>query len=170
MAFGRRRGGSVSVHSVKHVLDSGGGLTDVTSSVPISQVVNARAAVFDPVEVVLGETIKYIFLIINIIGATGAGVTGPVDWYIAKQRSGQSVGVFPDPGNTGQSNLRNQIFHEEKGVPGSADGTPHVFKGVIKVPPIYQRQRDSDQFVIRLKMSTGDTGVFCVKAIYKSWS
>ncbi len=158
------------IHSVKHVVDSSGGLTSTRSVNTIAQTVESLSTPFNPIEVELGATVNGIFLIVNIIGATGAGVTGPVDWYIIKKRTGQGQAALPDPGQTGVSPFRSQIIHEEKGVPGSADGTPHVFKGVIVVPKGMRRMRDEDTFEVVLKMTDPDTGVFCVKAIYKSFS
>ncbi len=168
-----RRGRSLTpVQSIKHVIDAGGGLTATASVVVLGTSVIIRSgAPFTPNELLIGETVNGVFLTVNIIGATGAPVAGPVDWYIAKQRSNQDPNVdFPDPGDTGQSNLRNQIIHEEKGVPGSGDGTPHVFKGVVVIPRGMRRTRQGDQLFVKLKMTTGDTGTFCVKAIYKSFS
>ncbi len=166
MPFRRRMN---PIQSYKHIIDAGGGLTSTVSTVDVSQAVQARTGA-SPNECVIGETVNGLFVIVNILGATGQGVTGPVDWYIIKQRSNQAVGTLPDPGNTGNDIMRSQIFHEEKGVSGSADGTPHVFKGVIVVPPNMRRQREGDKFLIRLKMTDPDTGTFCVKVIYKSFS
>ncbi len=169
MPFRRRQSSARPIQSVKHVVDSGGGLTATASVVTVANTVNSLSTPFAPVEVVLGHTVNAMFVIINIIGSTGAPVSGPVDWYIAKGRSGQLSSAFPDPGDTGQSSLRNQIFHEEKGVPGSGDGTPHVFKGVIVLPRGFRRMRDGDFVFFKLKMTTGDTGTFCLKSIYKSY-
>ncbi len=159
------------MQTVKHVIDAGGGLTDVSAVVPLSTVVNTKQSATDPLECEVGETINGIFLSIYIIGATGSGVTGPIDWFIGKSRSAQVPSSdFPDPGATGSASIRNQIFHEEKAVSGSADGTPMAFKGVVPIPRGMRRQRLGDQFFVKLKMSTGDTGTFCVKAIYKTLS
>ncbi len=168
-----RRGSRLGnlIQSKKHVVDAGGGLTDATSTVILSTSVAQPDFSTTPTEVEIGSTVNGMFIIINIIGSTGAPLSGPVDWYISKFRSGQNINTsFPDPGNTGIASVRNQIFHEEKGVPGSGDGTPHVFKGVIAIPRGMRRQREGDQFFIKLKMSTGDTGTFCLKSIYKEFN
>ncbi len=161
------------IHSVKHIIDSEGALTGgITSITPISTVVNARSAVFDPLEIVIGERINGIFLSVFMIGATGTGLSGSLNWYICQIRAGQSANAdFPSPAAAGGSNVRSQIFHMEKGLAGSADGTPMAFKGVIVIPKSMRRQRDGDSFNVLLNStdSTSDTN-FCIRAIYKSFS
>ncbi len=160
------------VQSIKHVVDAEGALTGaLTSFTPISESVVTRTTPFKPSEITIGETINGFFLSIFMIGATGAGPIGSLNWYIAKLRGGQNTGDLPAPGSTGVSTLRNQIFHEEKGLSGSADGTPMAFKGVIAVPKAMRRQREGDQFVIGLRSLDATVDVqFCIKAIYKSFS
>ncbi len=161
------------ITSVKHVIDSEGQLTGGAVSITeIAKVVTARSATFNPLESVIGESIYGIFLSIFIIGATGAPLNGSINWFIGKSRSGQSsVTNFPDPGNTGTSNVRNQIFHEEKGLAGSGDGTAMAFKGVIKVPKGFQRMREGDSMFIKINSQDGTNDAqFCIKAIYKSFS
>ncbi len=163
------------IHSIKHVVDTSGALSGagVSTSV-LAKVVDARSTPFDPSECVVSETVNGFFISIFVIGATGAPLNGPIDWYIAKARSSQAPppgGDFPTPGATGGSDLRNQIFHEEKGLAGSGDGTPMVFKGVIVVPRSMRRMRSGDQFFVSLRSAdiTNDA-TFCVKGIYKSFS
>ncbi len=163
-----RRG---QIHSIKHIVDADGTLDMVgtTVGIPIGTTVDAPSAVFNPAEVTLGETVKAIFLSIFVIGASGAGIGAPINWYIIKLRAGQTQ---VNPGETGVSQIRNQIFHEEKGMAGSIDGTPMAFKGVVRVPPGMQRMRSGDVFQIAFNLestASGDAN-FCVKAIYKSFS
>ncbi len=171
MAFGRRRGSSLHpVNSTKHVIDTGGGLTSSVSTVTIATAVANYADPFVANQVKFGEKINAVFFSIFVIGATGSGLTGPIDWYFSKRHSGQLLSALPDPGETGQSMVRNQILHEEKGLSGSADGTPMAFKGVLMVPKGIRRMREGDNLEIRLKMTDPDSGIFCVKAIYKSFA
>ncbi len=161
------------IHSIKHVIDSEGALTGASSSTNVfATAVVARNTVFNPAEVVVGETVNGIFLSIFMIGATGSGQDGSLNWYIAKSRSGQLPGAdFPDPGSTGISDLRNQIFHEEKGLAGSADGTAMAFKGVVVIPRSMRRMREGDQLFIKLRSTDAVNNVnFCIKSIYKSFS
>ncbi len=170
----RRRGSRLGtqIHSIKHVIDSAGVLSGAAiSTTPIATAVNAQSAIFNPVEIVLGHTVNGFFLSVFIIGATGAPLNGSIDWYIAKLRGGQTIGDLPAPNNVGISDLRNQIFHQEKGLAGSGDGTPMAFKGVVVVPKSMRRVRSGDQFVIALSSADATNDAeFCIKAIYKSFS
>ncbi len=171
----RRRGSRLGtiVHSTKHIIDTEGALTaGSTSFTPISTVVESLSSPFNPTEVELGSTINGIFLSIFMLGASGSGLNGSLNWYIVKLRATQTTGSgFPQPGVTGTSDVRSQIFHEEKGLAGSADGTPMAFKGVIVIPKGMRRQRQGDQFVLALRNSdvTNDAN-FCIKAIYKTFT
>ncbi len=174
MVFRRSRLGT-QIHSIKHVVDISGALAGAGQSVnEIAQGVVTRTTPFNPNEVIVGETVNGIFLSIFVLGATGSGLDGPIDWYIAKSRSGQTFGGggdFPQPGNTGVSSVRNQIFHEEKGLAGSADGTAMVFKGVVVIPKSMRRMREGDTFTIAIRSADNTNNAnFCIKAIYKSFS
>ncbi len=161
------------VHSVKHVLDTNGVLAaGAKTIVPLSKVVNARTEPFDPVELVVGENVNGIYLTVYALGASGAGQDGSINWYFAKARTGQDTTAdFPTAGLTGTSEIRSQILHQEKGIAGSADGTPMVFKGVIVIPRGMRRQRAGDQYFVSLFNTDATNNVnFCLQAIYKSFS
>jgi len=148
-------------------VDTTGALTSTSSNNAVATAVpNLDPDTFAPAEVRVGSTINGFFIIVNVIG--GATVTGAIDWYIVQQRTGQAASI-PTPGATGGSQIRNQIIHEEKGVPGTAAGTPHIFKGVIVVPKSMRRVREGDSWRVLLKTTSPDVGVFCLKAIYKSF-
>ncbi len=159
------------INSQKHVLDVEGALSGGTKSVSTVLLgVAAPSNPFVPGDVPFGSRVSSLFLSIFMIGASGSGQDGSLNWYIAKLRNGQSSGEFPNPGETGVSQVRNQIFHEEKGLAGSADGTPMAFKGVVRVPPSMQRVREGDQLHIVLRSTDITNNVnFCIKAIYKSY-
>ncbi len=161
------------INSVKHVIDAEGTLTGgVSATVPLGVAVPVRSDPFNPQDIVLGETINAMFISVFMIGTSGGGNQASINWFIWKQRTGQIGSNLPEPGDTGISNVRNQIFHEEKGLAGSQDGTPMAFKGVIIIPKGFRRTREGDAFQIRLKSASqgaNDTS-FCVKAIYKSFS
>ncbi len=158
------------IHSLKHIIDTEGALSGAAKSVtPLMNAVASPNATFDPLDVELGSTVNGFFLSVFVIGATGAGNIGSINWYIVKTRSGQ-FSSLPEPEATGTSPLRNQIFHQEKGLAGSADGTPMAFKGVVVVPRGMRRTREGDNFYLVLKGTDPTTDYnFCVKAIYKSF-
>ncbi len=166
----RRRSSVAPINSIKHVIDTEGTLlsTGAASVNTICQAVANVSSTFNPIEVRVGAKVNGFFLSIFIIGATGAPIVGSVNWYIIKLHDGQSA---PQPGETGISKVRNQIFHEEKGLAGSGDGTPMAFKGVIAVPRGMRRMREGDQFQILLSLNAIASGdaTFCLKAIYKDF-
>ncbi len=168
----RRMSSLRPVVRTKHVVDTAGELAGGnTSTITLGLEKPVRADPFDPAQIVLAGSVNGIFLSIFIIGATGAPLNGAIDWYIAKRRSGQQKSTeFPEPGQTGISDIRNQIFHEEKGLAGSGDGTPMAFKGVVVVPKHMRRTRSNDEFFIKLKsVDVTNNATFCVKAIYNEY-
>ncbi len=159
------------VNKIKHIVDNQGGLSGgVVSVIPQVATVVQDSPVFDPAEVKLARTINAFFVSVFVIGATGAPLNGSIDWYLAKVRSGQTFGSFPDPGATGTSDVRNQIIHEEKGLAGSGDGTAMAFKGVIVVPRGMRRMREGDTWLFKLRSTdmTSDAQ-FCTKFIFNSF-
>ncbi len=166
-----RRSSLNLVNRTKHVVDSEGSLAaQADSTNAFAQEVNVKAAVFNPVEVLLGSHINGVFISLFVLGDTGSPIVGSINWYIAKKRAGQAFTDFPNPGNTGISDIRNQIFHEEKGLAGSGDGTPMAFKGVIAIPKGMRRMRAGDEFFINIRQnSVADTAQFCLKVIYNEY-
>ncbi len=155
------------VNSFKHVLDANGTtVAGVTSVVPIlTEAVDRDSAV--PASVPLGAKVFSIFFIIFVLGSAG-GVSGLADWLFWKNPRQQVISANrPTPGNVGTSVVRNMVIHEEKGIVPTSDGTPMVFKGVLKIPKHMQRIADNDNFEIRILSPT--TLQFCVKAIYKDY-
>ncbi len=171
MVFRRRMSRLSPINRTKHVIDSSGGSTNVASVTVLYTGTERRSATpFTPGEVVLGSTVNAVYLSFYVIGSTGAPLDGPIDWYIAKARVGQDPTTdFPDPGATGPSNIRSQIFHEEKGLSGSGDGTPMVFKGVIAIPKAQRRIRVGDQLFIKLIATGTDVNNFCIKCIFNEF-
>ncbi len=166
----RRRFAKAPINSIKHVIDVSGALSGgSTSQVPIAVGVPQVGATFVPGDIRTGATINGFFLSIFVIGATGAPINGPIDWYLVKIHDGQS-GSTPTPGATGVSKIRNQIIHEEKGLAGSGDGTAMAFKGVVAVPKGMRRMREGDIWRVLLRSDdVSNDAQFCVKAIYKSY-
>ncbi len=111
----------------------------------------------------IGATVHSFFLSIFILGDSGSA-SGLVDWYLIKLPAGTTS--FPNPGATGLNDQVRFIFHEEKGLFATQDGTPMVFKGVVKIPPRFRRVGRGDSWAIIIR--TADSSAeFCVKAIYK---
>ncbi len=151
------------VHTRKEIVDSVllGVTGGVTTVVEVATVVNSYVGAVGTVET--GSKIKWIYLFVQIISATG---TANMDFYVQKKPAGV---VAPTPGATGGTPERKFILHEEKGIPGNAaDGAyPLTFKGVIKIPRGRQRMAEGDKIQIVLRGAV-DVHNMCIKCIYKS--
>ncbi len=168
-----RRGSSLHpVNSIKHIVETEGLLSGaVTSSVSLAIAVpNVDTTTFKPGDIRVGAKVNGMFISVFMLGSTGSTPIGSLNWYIGKQGTSQTLSNEALPGNTGISKIRNQIFHEEKGLSGSGDGTPMAFKGVIAIPRGMRRFREGDAIVLNLRSLDATNDVqFCVKAIYKSY-
>ncbi len=139
-------------------------VNDICVAVP-----NVDPTTFVPGDVRVGAKVNGFFISLFVIGSSGASLDASINWYIIKTHDQQTS--VPLPGSTGVSEIRNQIFHEEKGLAGSADGTPMAFKGVIAIPRGMRRMRQGDKFSISIAINASATvdARFCLKAIYKSY-
>ncbi len=162
--------GKRPINSIKSIVDSSGALVAATSSVnDIAVTVNQRSDPTVPNQVLTGSTINAIYLSVYVLGDTG-GANGVVNWILFKNPGNlMAGGDLPIPGNTGIAANRRFIFHEEKGLFPSLDGTPMIFKGWIKIPRRFRRMGDDDKWQVILRTQAGDTADFCVQAIYKSY-
>ncbi len=163
--------GKRPINSVKRIIDT---TSVLTGGLPVqttfANAVASRSDPFQPADLVIGETFNGIFVSVFVIGSSGTVPPSAIDWFIIKIHSGQA-GSIPNGGQTGTSELRNQIIHEEKGLSGSGDGTPMAFKGVIVIPKGMRRMREGDEWrlvVQSLSQGAVDLNV-CVKVIYKSY-
>ncbi len=172
MAFRRRQSrlGNI-VNSVKHIVDSQGGLvadTKVNVDLVIASDVPTTASTSS---VALGSKVFGIFLNVTIIG-TGTGGVLSQAYLIIYKNPGNNISAADIPkGNvTGASDFKRQIFHTEMIMLGSSDSDipQTLFKGVIRVPRTFQNMRINDKVTIQLFIPAG-TANFCVQAIYKSF-
>ncbi len=157
------------VNSYKHVIDVSGTTDGANASVvPVVDVVD-NPVTGSPTQVAIGSRVGHMFISVFLLGSTGA-ISGLADWYLWKIPGGEVAGAdTPIPGNTGIFALKRFIFHEEKGLVTTEDGSPMIFKGVIKIPPRFRRAGQDDKFQIRIFTPTGVTAQFCVKVIYKEY-
>jgi len=160
----RFRSAKRPINSVKNVVDSEGALVAATTSTTDLVIgVRTLATTINPIQVPVGAVVNGIYLSIFILGSGGAD-SEIVNWYIAKNPNNSLT--LPAPGATGPSANRRWILHEEKGIYATQDGTPMVFKGVIKIPPRMRRIGDGDRISVLIRTTLGVPN-FCVKAIYK---
>jgi len=156
------------VNSTKNIVDVSGVLAiGSTTSVNLVDAVQSLSDPPQPSQVQKASTVSSIYLSVFVLGNSGSA-SGLVDWYVWKDAGGsnQASPDTPTAGNTNASNLKRFIFHEEKGLAATQDGTPMVFKGVIRIPPRFRRMGQNDIIQLRLLSPVADMQ-FCVKAIYK---
>jgi len=152
------------VNSTKNIVDTEGalvsGLNSVTDVAVGVEVQNYSAT---SNEVPRGGKISWIFYSVYIFNDTTVSVP-LVHLYWWKNIGG--VSTLPTAGNTGVSDLKRFIFHEEKGLAGpQSGGTPMIIKGVLKIPPSKQKFGLNDK--IQLVINSAEGGDFCAKHIYK---
>ncbi len=151
------------VNSVKNIVDS----TLLTVGAAVVSTVELASAVNDyaggVIDVPIGAKISSIYLFVQI---QQQAVNSNVDWYIFKN-PGNQIAAPAVPGATGGNTMRKFILHEEKGIPGPVNNgsPPLTFKGVIKIPRIYQRWGEADRLTLRLRGAAAYDA--CVKCIYK---
>ncbi len=172
MVFRRRSNKGMVINSLKHIVDSEGGLPGggANSNTPIATAVDVASSPFNPGDCVIGSKLTSFFLSIFIIGDSGGGVAGSQNWALTKIYQGQTAADIPAANNLGPNGIRNQIIHTEKGLVGSADGTAMAFKGVIKVPKGFQTMRQGDQWIVSIFNADAMAQTnFCIRAIFKSY-
>ncbi len=172
MARFRSRGlGLRPVNSIKHVVDTQGGLIAGT------QVENALIDTVDnPVlttstDVASGAVVKSFFLNVQV-AAIGTAALSNVYMYVFKNPSNSInfAAVFPNGNVVGASDVRKLIFHQEMIMTEkNTTAIPRtLFKGVLKIPRHMQRMGLDDRVGIAL-FTPGVDYEFCFQCIYKEF-
>ncbi len=164
-AFSRRRGMNIRpVDSMKNVRDEQAGLTTTLTQFTLANSVDS-AALTASADVERGCTINLIYLIINIEGTGGTGVTNVIDFYLWKN-PGTNL-TAPGPQSVGSSNEKKFVFKQWRILaPRIQDGSPaYHWEGWIKIPKQYRRMGSDDR--LELVAVANVTANWCYKAIYK---
>lgn len=156
------------VHSLKHIIDTQGGLiagTPTTSSVV--KAVTAPNVQTSPEEVEEGSTVNSIFLNVQV-SATQTSALANVYLLVVKNPGNQVV--IPNGNVVGTSKVRKFVIHQEMIMTEkNSTAIPRtLFKGVIKLPRGYRRFGIDDRLAISL-FSPGITFDFCFQCIYKEY-
>ncbi len=154
------------VNSTKNILDTEGGMVaglNAVTDVAVGVEVQNYSATSN--EVPRGGKVSWVYYSVYVFTDDSGAAAPIVNMYWWKNVGG--VSTLPTTGNTGTSDLKRFIIHEEKGLAGNKnDGVPMVVKGVLKIPPSKQKfgLNDKIQLVINNESANGD---FCAKHIYK---
>ncbi len=155
------------VNSIKHVVDTQGGLlvdTKVDSVLVIAKDAPATASVS---QVLTGATVGSIFLNVQV-GTTSSGALPNVYMYVLKNPGGNLAEVN---GNVvGASDIKKFVIHQEMIMTEkNATGIPRtLFKGVIRIPPRLKRFGTNDSLILSL-YAPGVTFDFCFQCIFKEF-
>ena len=125
-----------------------------------------------PSKVQNGTKIYNIFVSVSAIRDSSTdGST--YSWMLVKLRNGQTIDDIAavdasNWSNVGNSMIKNQIFHTEMGIFGTEDAGSVRYNRIIKIPKIYQRQREGDSFV--LVFNSLEPAVVSLGARFKSFN
>ncbi len=120
--------------------------------------------------VAVGSKISRIRIVINAHGAGGAD-SGFLDWYLCKARGAQNVTTeFPSATAMGNSDVRNQIFYTQYDAYTSQDGGTYKHDRWVKIPKLYQRMRDGDNFIIKFRNNSTSNLEYSLHYDYKAYT
>ena len=122
------------------------------------------------VDVPVGARITTMAISIGFTNAT-ANAGSTYSWMLVKYRSGQTVSncfAVTDASqwsNIGVSACRNQVIKSFTGVTGTEDAKALDYVIQVKIPKIYQRMRDGDNWV--LTWNSSEAGTINIGTRYK---
>ncbi len=163
------------VESIKHVVDTNGGVTGGTASIT-DVIVAAEAPVSStPNQCKITSTVRAIYLRVEVIQKVAAGGVDNIYMYVAKNPSNDIILPFVDA--VGASDKRKWVIHQEMMMTGNvltaADAIPRtLFKGVIKIPFRYQRIGIQDKLEVHIGHRNGEVtqqSNFCLQCIYREF-
>jgi len=165
------------VNSVKHIVDTNGAVAAaLQSTTDVINTVDSPQTIINPNQVHVGSNVKAIYLRVEVIGKIGAG--GVDNIYMAVVKNPANFFTFPNLDNQGISTRRKYIIHQEMIMTTPQNlsdniGFPRtLFKGVIVIPNLYQRNGINDRLQVLLQHRTGEvtqTTNFCIESIYKEF-
>ncbi len=157
------------IQTIKHVTDNqGGSAPGIQTNVVIASAVINPDLTGDPSLVEAGSKIFSIFLNVQVETDSGAALNNAYFFIYKNPQNNIPQASIPNANAQGASNFRRQVFHSEMSMLSDAgDSIPiTLFKGVLKIPKVFQSMRQDDQIVVQI-FSPGNTIDFCVQSIYK---
>ncbi len=165
------------VRSLKHVIDTNGGITGGTPSTnDVIQAVDDPAAITGtPQQVHIGSTVHGIFLNVQVIQKVAAGGVDNI-YMIVFKNPGNNL-TAPNVDAVGNSDDRKHVIHQEMIMTGTvltaAAAIPKtLFKGVIQIPRGMKRFGVQDRIQVVIGHRNGEAtqqSNFCLQCIYKEF-
>ncbi len=175
MSFRRRALRVRPVQSLKHVIDTNGGVSGGGQSV--NDVANTVSNPVDttPNAVQVGSTINAIFLRVEVIQKVAAGGVDNIYMYVYKNPSGNLA--TPAVDGVGATDKRRFVLHQEMVMTGTvltaASAIPKtLFKGVVLLPRNLRRMGVDDKLQVVIGHRSGEVtqqSNFCLQCIYKEF-
>ncbi len=155
------------VQSLKHIVDTQGGLT--VGTVAVNTLVKSvdAPALANAEQVQTGSTVGSIFLNVQVASTSTAALSNV---YMAVYKNPSNTVGTIDPQTVGTNEDKRFVIHQEMIMTEkNTTAIPRtLFKGVIRIPRGYKRFGYSDQLKITLK-SPGITYDFCFQCIFKEF-
>ncbi len=176
MSFRRRQSLRLRpVNSIKHIVDSNGGVTGAGQSV--TDVVQAQPVITETLSnrVLTGSLVYAIYLRVEVIQEVAAAGIDNIYMYVFKNPSGNLA--TPAVDGIGVTDKRRFVLHQEMVMTGNvlsaAQAIPRIlFKGVITLPRNLRRFGVDDKLQVVIGHRTGEAtqvSNFCLQCIYKEF-
>ncbi len=163
------------VNSVKHVVDTNGGVTGGTPSTNdvILGVDSPSSA--NTNQCLIGSTVHAIYLRVEVIQKVAAGGVDNIYMIVYKNPGGDLTG--PNVDAVGASDDKKRVIHQEMLMTGTvltaASAIPKtLFKGVIALPRAIRRNGVGDKLQVIIGHRNGEAtqqSNFCLQCIYKEF-
>ncbi len=163
------------VNSLKHIIDTNGGITGGTPSTTdvITTVDNPAAGTSNQCSI--GSRVNAIFLNVQIIQVVAAGGVDNIYLIVYKNPGGDLLG--PNVDGVGVSDDRKRVLHQEMVMTGNvltaASAIPKtLFKGVVLLPKAIRRNGVQDKLQVIVGHRSGEAtqqSNFCLQCIYKEF-
>ncbi len=175
MSFRRRSLRLRPVQSLKHIVDTNGGVSGGAQSVNDVVVAVQNPAPTALNQVNIGATVNAIFLRVEVIQEVAAGGIDNIYMYVYKNPGGNLA--TPAVDSVGTTDKRKFVLHQEMMMTGTAltaaSAIPRtLFKGVVMIPRGYKRFGVEDKLQVVIGHRAGEAtqvSNFCLQCIYKEY-
>ncbi len=163
------------VRSIKHVVDTNGGITGATPSTTDVILASDTPSLSSVNLIETAATVHAIFLNVQVIQVVAAGGVDNIYMIVYKNPAGNLVAPAVDL--VGGSDRKRFVIHQEMLMTGnvntgSASIPRTLFKGVINIPSRLKRFGYQDELQVIIGHRTGEAtqvSNFCLQCIYKEF-
>lgn len=162
------------VQSVKHIVDTNGGITGGTPSVTDVIVTRDTPAAATTNECAVGSTVHAIFLNVQVVPIIAAGGVNNI-YMIVYKNPGSSIPA-PNVDSVGTSDDRRRVLHQEMLMLGNGNIDTNIsrtlFKGVVRLPRSIKRNGILDKLQVVVGHRAAEqtqSSDFCLECIYKEF-